>query len=584
MVGGLLGGLLHGAWTIHAQRYLVDGLLHLVWLELGMQLWLGARLGLALALLGLSVNWIIGRLKQGSWLDSFRPDVGVLLMAAVGLLTAGVLTLLSGWEQGPTTALMRKRGLVGVGFALLALGASGSALRVETRRCSASIRRVALTAIAGAAVVLLGILATARTPSAASKSLLLVTVDTLRADHLTLYGYSRETSPRLGSLATRGRVFLNAYSHAPATGSAVASIMTGQLPRQTGSFNNEALQARHHSLAEYLRDAGYQTAAIVGNFVLRRGRGYEAGFEFYDDLFVEHEAVRSFPERTAENTTRRAIDWLRRHGGKPFFLWVHYQDPHGPYRPPERYRDLYEQRQDSRPLALNGSVSGERGIPSYQVLDGRFESGYYVAQYDGEIRYVDDQFAALVSGLERLGLAQSVVTVLTADHGESMGERDYYFAHGGHLYPGLLHVPLVIWNDGSGCPPISETVVQHLDLAPTLLALAGVKPKTMLRGRDLGSCELSDAEVLSEAAPDKRYQASLLTRRLQVLYRPDDQQLLAFAIPSKLELVDRTEAAAYGFETLARKVRALARHATPGPAETLSEQERDILRSLGYLQ
>lgn len=354
-------------------------------------------------------------------------------------------------------------------------------------------------------------------PALERPHVLLLTVDTLRADHLGAHGYARDTSPNVDRLADHGLRFRRAYANAPETCPSFASIMTGYLPHETQVTTNLVyLPDAIETLAEMLEAEGYTTAAFVSNFVLRTETQFDQGFDIYDDTMTELETNRQMPERTAEATADAAIAWLEEaNPDEPLFLWVHFQDPHGPYTPPDEHATRFDDdgRGVSRPLVINPTISGNGGIPAYQKLGDHVDAAHYIARYDAEIRYFDEQFGRLLDSIERhLGLDRAF-TVFTSDHGEGMGEHDYWFAHGENVYAGVLHVPLVIHgatHDGrvpSGTSPIA---VQLVDIVPTVRDAVGLAPIEGLRGQSLLATELVDAPVFSET---RRYR-SLIRGRL----------------------------------------------------------------------
>ena len=441
-------------------------------------------------------------------------------------------------------------------------------------------------------------------PTAAddTPSVFLLTVDTTRADHLSCYGYERETTPNLTALAESGVLYENAFSHAAVTSASFACIMTGHRPRETGTYGNDPVALRMHTLAEYFQSAGYRTGAIVSNYVLHRGKNYEFGFDHFDDRMDDRELVRRTPERIGESTTAAALKWLRdatTKDDRPLFLWVHYQDPHGPYTPPRSYQSLYlDESARGRELRVTDSVSGSGGIPTYQVLEQHREFGYYVAQYDAEIRYFDESLHELVQGIRGMGLWDRALTIFTADHGESMGEHEYYFAHGDFLYPGQIHVPLIVWNPQE--PAFRgrrDAIVQSSDIATTVLSFAGIDPVESIPGRDLLSAHVDDAVVLSETFHRDNYKCSLLTRDLQVLYDTfnDDFRAYDWRSGTFLETPGIEFAVTSADSLLARRMQemseglAILRNtgARPGSggghAHGMSQEEIEKLKSLGYV-
>jgi arylsulfatase A-like enzyme len=297
----------------------------------------------------------------------------------------------------------------------------------------------------------------------AGKNLLLVSVDTLRADHTSPYGVQAET-PALQRLADEGVVFENAYSPVPLTQPAHASLFTGNYPARHGVRDNVGftLAERAVTLAECFRDAGYQTGAVVAASVLARRSGLDQGFDSYDDAFSAAQLGTGQPvvERGGEDVRDRALAWLaQRDRARPFALFVHFYDPHAPY-----------------------SAPGELGQ--------RFSS----EPYAGEIAHADRCVAALLERLEREDLLESTAVVFLSDHGESLGEHGEK-THGLFLYEAALHVPLVMRLPGSAAPRgrRESALVSLVDVMPTLVDLFelhappmdGLSLATLLEGGEL---------------------------------------------------------------------------------------------------
>ena len=293
-------------------------------------------------------------------------------------------------------------------------------------------------------------------------NLLLVTVDTLRADHTTPYGYGRDTTPVLARLGRQGVVVEQAYAPMATTGPSHASLMTSRYPLSLGYLRNgQRLDEAQTTLAERLRAAGYRTSAAVSSFVLDKRLGFAQGFGTYECQFEKKRATATMErwegltvpagfDRRADETTDVALAWLARRGkDRPFFLWVHYFDPHQPYTPPAPY---------------------DRRFPG---ADQPGSAGT-AALYDGEIAFTDDQLGRLLDAIEAEGLSARTLVVVTADHGEGLMQHGH-MGHGLHLYEEAVHVPLVYrW---PGALPAGARVrgpVEHVDLVPTVLDLLGV--------------------------------------------------------------------------------------------------------------
>lgn len=350
----------------------------------------------------------------------------------------------------------------------------------------------------------------------ARPNIILISVDTLRPDHLGCYGYKKNTSPNVDKFAREGLLFERCFSQAPETGPSCASFLSGFWPHETKVAGNTTIV--HSSvpmLADILKEAGYRTYGIVSNYVLRKGQGFEQGFDVYDAQMDERELNRrNVCERIAEKTSESVMSILRRHSGENFFLWVHYQDPHGPYTPKPPYNNMFfDPNKEPVYLKFNASFSGRKGIPSYQRLQDNNDYNYYVSQYDGEICYFDEHFGRLIDFLKQIHVYDNSLIIFTADHGESMGEHDCYFSHGHGLTNDLIHVPLIIrYKDMA--QGRRKGYVQHLDIVPTILKLANIKERLPYRGKDLFVEQPGPAIIFSEL---KKQNFSLISGRLKLL-------------------------------------------------------------------
>jgi arylsulfatase len=314
-------------------------------------------------------------------------------------------------------------------------------------------------------------------------NLLLIVVDTLRADRLACYGGPADLGRSMCALADRGTRFVWAVATAPYTAPSVASILTSRYPSTHGlsQFSGDPLADEIGTLAEVLSGAGYDTAAFVSNPVIRRQRALDRGFAIYDDRLRRRERNRPrYRERVAAHTTNAALAWAR-DAVEPWFLFVHYQDPHGPYAPPGSGAAEDAAGDDALPVLADNS--GFRGIPSYQAIEGAFSARTYERRYAQEIRYLDGHVQRLVAGLDALGARPAVL--LTADHGEALGEDEYYFAHGHSLGIDQIRVPLLWRPAAPGRPRVHPDAVSTLDVAPTLVRAAGLALPEGFQGRPL---------------------------------------------------------------------------------------------------
>ena len=292
----------------------------------------------------------------------------------------------------------------------------------------------------------------------AGHNLLLITLDTTRADRLGCYGYEPAATPALDALASSGTVFEHAFAQVPLTLPSHCSIMTGRYPREHGVRINgrEALGAAHPTLADAFRSHDYRTGAFVASFVLNARFGLARGFDVYED-HVEPTSVESSPlgwEQRADVVTDRALAWLNTLNAAPFFAWVHYFDPHDPYVSPLEYE-----------------------------AEGR-------DPYDGEIAFMDGQIRRLTGWLDSTGLADRTLVVVAGDHGEAFGEHGER-GHGLFLFDTTLHVPLIFTHpDGVEIGGRVSASVEMVDIYPTVMELFGW-------GSPAGLCSRSLAVALT---------------------------------------------------------------------------------------
>src|SRR5262245_36660693 len=245
-------------------------------------------------------------------------------------------------------------------------------------------------------------------------NLLLVTIDTLRADHVGSYGAANAATPILDGLAQRGVRFESAHASVPLTGPSHATILTGLYPPVHGVRDNIlfSLDSRHRTLASRLKSAGYRTAAFVGAYPVAATFGFRQGFDSWSENFKESPIPGSGAQRPANEVVDDALGWLARPGTGPFFAWLHFYDPHAPYDPPEPYR-----------------------------------SGFAGRLYDGEIAFADAELGRVFAWLQTSGHESDTVVAVLSDHGESLGEH-HEVTHAVLLYEATLHVPFLITGPG----------------------------------------------------------------------------------------------------------------------------------------
>jgi len=288
---------------------------------------------------------------------------------------------------------------------------------------------------------------------ASSFNLLLITLDTTRADHLGCYGYKGARTPNLDRLAGEGIRFSKTYCPAPLTLPSHTSILTGLNPATHGVRNNgHYLSPEVRTITEFLKSQGYKTAAFVSSFSVDSRFGLDRGFEIYDDNFQPQLPFKTMnAERRAEDTFSRFASWLENNWKNKFFCWVHYYDPHLPYDPPSPFKEEFRDR-----------------------------------PYDGEIAYVDVYVGKIIQALSEKGLLNKTIIIVAGDHGEGLGEK-WERGHGIFLYEETVRVPLILWNKNIfQRPAVIDTEVRLIDIAPTVLELAGQPEETKkMQGKSL---------------------------------------------------------------------------------------------------
>ncbi len=305
-------------------------------------------------------------------------------------------------------------------------------------------------------------------PLAKGMNVVLITLDTTRADYVAPFGGAARITPRLLALANRSGVFTNAASETNITNPSHLSIMSGLRAIEHGVLSNHVpVPESVDTLAEAMKREGYRTAA----FPAARHLGPEMGWRAFD-VMPEVELVVE-----AEEITDRAVFWLRKGGSAPFFLWVHYFDPHALYEPPPDIAARFYQRDPAAgagpPIANRDFFRRWKGAAAIGIWLGNTRDPEYArAMYAAEIHYTDREIGRLLDALERVGFAGNTVVVVVADHGESLGEHEIFYAHVG-MYEPQLRIPLIVHVPGLPATRSGE-LVSTLDVAPTISELTGI--------------------------------------------------------------------------------------------------------------
>lgn len=472
---------------------------------------------------------------------------------------------------------------------------SGRACPGEARRSpgAASALTKSLAAAALALVPVLAVVACgscAQPPkSARPPNVIVILLDACRADHLGCYGAARATSPNLDALAAESVLFERATSVASWTKSSVPSIFTGLYPIEhrvfTGNrldtadrITSDVLSASHVTLAEAFKASGFDTAAFIRNAQISSFLGFAQGF----DLYAEDVG-------NADKITSGVLEWLDERGSRPFFVYLHYIDPHWPYKPPADVAALF-------PLPAGASIDPAK--VDWKEMRRRIEDGdQNLAEpdrealrvlYDGDIRYTDRAVGRLLDGLRERGIYEDTVVVVTADHGEEFFEHGG-IGHGTSLYEELLHVPLIIKAPGTA-PRRVRDLVQSIDIYPTVLDLAKGKPAEAISGRSLGPLMRGESgaprPVFAHLARGNKDD-----RILQSVHAGKHKLIRTFIAGANVTGAGRQDpqrggarqAVLPGLERPLAKVELYDLEADPGETHELSAQQPEIVRDLGAL-
>ncbi len=370
---------------------------------------------------------------------------------------------------------------------------------------------------------------------AAQPNIVLVTIDTLRADHLGCYGYKQATSPNLDRFAREGVLFRNVFSAVPMTLPSHTTILSGLYPKEHGIRDNAHFRLTDRPfLQQILKKHGYVTAAFVSGATLSSSFGLNRGFDFYDDEFTG-------TERKANETTVRVLEWLKR-ARSPYFLWVHYFDPHAEYEPPDPFRK-------------------------------RFPS-----PYDGEIAFADSELAGLLDAV-----GAGAIVLVTADHGESLGEHGET-THSVFLYNPTLQVPLILRGPGIK-PGVRKDAVSLADITPTILELTGLAaetgprdgvslfakpaPRTLIAESLYAQRNFGYAPLYALVRQDKKYIQAPQSEFYDLLVDPGEQRNVI-----KTSSINDWKSALQSYSKSAE---------TAAVTPKLSDEEMEKLRSLGYV-
>lgn len=419
-------------------------------------------------------------------------------------------------------------------------------------------------------------------------NVVLISIDTLRADHLGCYGYPRPTTPNIDKIASEGVRFKNTISQAPYTMSSHMSLMTSLYPsyHRVNRLKESYLDPKVTTLAEILYNRGYRTIGIVGGGQLSANYGFATGFE----RFVEYTDKNDVEEKVDE-----AIDFLEREKKSNFFLFFHSFRPHAPYTPPPPYDTMFDSTYEGK---ITGNIKVINAINAGQIHATQRDVDHLMALYDGEIRQTDDCLGRLFAYLKKTGLDSKTLIVITSDHGEEFDEHGKVALHSHTLYDELLHVPLImrfprLLPQGK----VISDQVQSIDIAPTMLALLGVPRADSMQGESLAGLiqdghEAPRLAFSERLASDNVYMRSMRNLTNKFIYVDNKglhvKNYLEFDLRNdpgeKRNLMTRLEKQIYPLlKQINFLVREDANNMMVTRSQDLDPETLETLRTLGYI-
>lgn len=461
--------------------------------------------------------------------------------------------------------------------------------RVSLRASRRTLLWAGLALACGAAIIVVLLFAGSPSPL---RHVLLISIDTLRGDHLGYAGYGRETSPTIDRLAAKSQVFANAFAQASSTLPSHASMFTSLYPSVHGAESKyrTPLADEFVTLAEIFRDNGFHTGAFVEGGQLAALWNLDQGFDVYDVTASTSLMGEIWKADDLAGILAKAMAWIQAHRQEPFFCFVHSYVVHMPYQPRPPYDRMFDEGYDG-PLPREFTYELREQFEAHAASPDHPDVRHVVALYDGEIRYADRLLGEFVARLDDLGLADNTVVVFTSDHGEEFGEHGRVAQHTETLFDELLHVPLLIRVPGMK-PRVIKRQVRLIDLPPTLLALMNVDPGDVsFVGTDLladGPEVTEDLPVFSELVYPDRHWASLRLDNHKLVAHSPRQYALYDLRSDPGEQVDvfdwRCEGVAEWIKLLQRIMseNQVQRSEVAAPTELKAEVEAQ-LRALGYM-
>jgi arylsulfatase A-like enzyme len=409
-------------------------------------------------------------------------------------------------------------------------------------------------------------------------NVILVTIDALCADHLGLYGYSRDTSDTFERLSANSIVYGNVYAQSSWTRTSMASMLTGRYPAHHGVLTEKKesyLDDDFLTLPEVFKNNGYSTAGYVANANLKQEFGFSQGFDHY------REGLGGW--RTGA-ILKEVVEWIEPRKSQPFFIWMHLNEPHDPYTPPEGYDELYGKDSAELIRPLNTSrefMLAPPGDKELRINLTNADLARMVDLYDGEIKYVNDEFGVLMTKLSRMGLTDNTIIVVTADHGEEFQDHGRLF-HGHSLYEELVRIPLLIYVPQVPAKRMPGPV-ELIDVYPTLCDLTGLSFEGNVDGVSLAE---KDSKNIVYSETDFRTSSLSMVVDLDMKFIHDWKtgESILFDLktdPGEKKPLSLTESEKQKYMDLIQNYR--TNPYTPKGSAEVSEETTKQLKELGYI-
>jgi arylsulfatase A-like enzyme len=423
-------------------------------------------------------------------------------------------------------------------------------------------------------------------------NVVVITIDALRPDHLGCYGYGRNTSPSIDVFAEDSVLFAQAISQASVTIASLASFVTAVYPVRHRIITQHLDYDRdlsYPTIMEILKEQNYEIATFFAHPLLDRVKWIKRKVDFHFQTKYYKDNSHQINSYSAADLTNAVLDWISRKPKNKFFIWMHYIDPHTPYLPPHPYDKLYindEYYNSDKTACFVDNLEGRGGIPPDVAIKNISEVDYYIAQYDGEIKYVDKQIGRLIKNLKELDLYKNTLIIISADHGESLGEHNIYFEHAAGLYDESIKVPLIIkLPQEKFRGKIVNKQVRVVDIMPSILNILNLKVLKNIDGESLypvitgGDMYKSQYSFSKTAA-----MSSLRTDNWKLIYYEDSNNYELFNLKKDCkELNNLYNAEDKITAVLKGEMKNLLKsNLYKQDEDCVNKTTKDILRSLGY--